>query len=401
MLQSDIRFDLPELSTTVWDAAVVGAGPAGSVVAAMLAERGWHVLLLERALWPRDKVCGGCLNESAVRWIRAVGMGDSLTGALPIDRVALRVNAGRATLALPGAVAIDRCQLDAAIVRCGIARGVTFVSGVSVKLLPGSGADRARQLRVSRPDVPEPVRVSARVVLACDGIGGHLLDDEPWAQWTVARDAWFGVAARLRRSAGFAAPTGEIAMHMGQGGYVGVTRYANGDVHLAAALQPDACRRGGGPAGVIDRILRDCGQSYMPDIRAAGLHGTGLLTRFRALIGGHRALAVGDACGYVEPFTGEGIAWAVRGAVEVVDLLGRPSAAWPDDMPDRWRHRYGATIGPRQRLCRAARWALHRPRVASGAMAMLALWPSGVGRYLARRDGPGASTIAGHPGAFA
>ncbi|MGH8049004.1 MAG: FAD-dependent oxidoreductase, partial [Chthoniobacterales bacterium] len=46
----------------VYDAIIVGAGPAGSVCAATLAQAGRRVLLLDKARFPRDKVCGDCLN---------------------------------------------------------------------------------------------------------------------------------------------------------------------------------------------------------------------------------------------------------------------------------------------------------------------------------------------------
>ena len=56
-----------------WDVAVVGAGPAGSVAACLLARRGLDVLLLDQARFPRAKACGGCLNRSTLARLAAAG----------------------------------------------------------------------------------------------------------------------------------------------------------------------------------------------------------------------------------------------------------------------------------------------------------------------------------------
>lgn len=83
-----------------WDAVVVGAGPAGSVTARELARRGRRVLLVDKATFPRAKVCGCCLNRASLAALDAVGLGDlpARLGAVPLDRVKLA--AGRATVEL-------------------------------------------------------------------------------------------------------------------------------------------------------------------------------------------------------------------------------------------------------------------------------------------------------------
>ena len=105
-------------------------------------------------------------------------------------------------------------------------------------------------------------------------------------------------------------------MHLGAGGYVGLTRCGEGEVHVAAALSVKATRAAGGPVGKMMEILRETGV----DVSRMKVLGTPLLSRRRE-VAGNRVLAIGDACGYVEPFTGEGIAWALRGAVGAAELL--------------------------------------------------------------------------------
>jgi len=152
--------------------------------------------------------------------------------------------------------------------------------------------------------------------------------------------------------------------------------------HLAAALDPISCRRAGGPTNMIQEILSSCGRSMPTALKSARFRGTGTLTRRRKNLGGHRVLAVGDACGYVEPFTGEGMAWGIMGAREMVELL--PSlAAWRDDLPARWRQRYVKIIGRQQRWCRGMRPTMHHPAVAAAGIFMGSAMPT-LARWIAK-----------------
>ena len=65
-----------------WDALVIGAGPAGSVAARELARRGCRVLLVDKATFPRPKVCGCCVNGAAIRALERLGLGHVLDGAI-------------------------------------------------------------------------------------------------------------------------------------------------------------------------------------------------------------------------------------------------------------------------------------------------------------------------------
>ena len=94
----------------LWDVAVVGAGPAGSLAARELARRGAAVLLIDRARFPRYKVCGGCLNPRAIRQLEKAGLGNLTRSATArrATRPAHSPNGGRPLwmkyqgLALPG-----------------------------------------------------------------------------------------------------------------------------------------------------------------------------------------------------------------------------------------------------------------------------------------------------------
>ena len=74
-----------EAAARSWDAVVVGAGPAGSVAARELARRGVSVLLVDKATFPRAKVCGCCLNAAALDTLAKIGLADlpRRCGAVP------------------------------------------------------------------------------------------------------------------------------------------------------------------------------------------------------------------------------------------------------------------------------------------------------------------------------
>src|SRR5262249_58903437 len=116
-----------------WDAVVVGAGPAGSVTARELARGGARVLLVDKATFPRPKVCGCCLNRAALAALRAVGLGHipARCGAVPLSRVKLAAGRSAADVLLPGGVAVSREAFDAALVAEAVSAGVTFRPGVS------------------------------------------------------------------------------------------------------------------------------------------------------------------------------------------------------------------------------------------------------------------------------
>ena len=94
------------------------------------------------------------------------------------------------------------------------------------------------------------------------------------------------------------------------------------------------------------------------------------MTRQRRALGGHRVLVLGDACSYVEPFTGEGIAWALRTAAAIVPMLPAAGGSWPGDLPRRWLEVHRGVVGRQQWLCRALRPMMHAPALAAAGIAV-------------------------------
>ncbi len=362
-----------------YDAVIVGAGVAGGCTAALLADRGWRVLLVEKSAWPRTTVCGGCLCAAALDTLRQMDM-HVASHATATHGVVWHTGSKTFSHVIPQGAAVLRVNLDADIVTEAIGRGVEFIPECCAKLLPASPADDFRTLLLQAND--ESFEIQAGVVIASDGLGGTLLKDEPWAEWEIVRNGLIGVAATYPRdSAG--ASSGQINMFMGKPGYVGVVRIDDSTEHLAAALYPAACRDQAGPVNVIGDILRSCDQPVPTGLASARIHGTGKLTRRRKHLGGHRVLAVGDACGYVEPVTGEGMAWAIHAAYLLNQIMPASSQVWDPNLPEKWRARYSQVIGRQQRWCRLMRTTMHNPAMTAAGIFMGNAFP-GIARWIAR-----------------
>jgi flavin-dependent dehydrogenase len=351
------------------------------VAAALLARRGWHVLLVEKCAWPREKACGGCLNTAGVVMLKIVGMGTALKGAAPLTM--MRIHQGRRQLdiPLPPGVVVQRSQFDANLVKLAMDEGATFRPETLARLMPATDKG-PRQVRLRQGNTWKVV--DSHMVLACDGLGGSFLADEPWAQAVPASSGRLGFAATLP---GNDRPRGVLDMVIGAEGYIGIEGLAEDKTHIGAALLPAACHARGGPMGVIEDILADCGLTLRPAVgglKTAHWRGTGPLTMRRRAVAGSRVLVIGDACGFVEPFTGEGMSWAIRGAWAAVELLPDRAEDWDEGLIQAWQQRHEATVGQRQRWCRRLCAVLGWPALVGRVMAAAHWWPGMTSRIAHR-----------------
>jgi flavin-dependent dehydrogenase len=107
-----------------------------------------------------------------------------------------------------------------------------------------------------------------------------------------------------------------------EGGYIGVVSLGDGSVDVAAAAAPEVVRSGGGPAALAARWLGPWVRDGSSIVTSAW-SGTPRLTRRRAAATDGRIIVSGDAFGYVEPFTGEGIGWALASGIAAGDHADR------------------------------------------------------------------------------
>lgn len=347
------------MSESVWDVAVIGAGPAGALAACLLARAGHSVALLERAAWPRRKVCGCVLNGNAAATLDAIGLASVLTDAVPSEQFVLAAAGRTATIRLSGNRVLSRTILDGRLVAAAVAAGTTFHAETSVRLAQ-SLDEEWRTLE--RPHGP-PIR--AKVVLAANGLAGGLLTDE----LAVAHDSRLGAGAIVDASPNTYL-SGTVAMAVDRRGYVGLTRLEDGRLNVAAALDPAATMRAGGLGSCAADIVAQAGLPPVPMLDKADWKGTPLLTRHLGRPATHRFFAVGDAAGYVEPFTGEGIAWALAAARAVVPFVTKAIERWDDGLATDWANAHRVAIGRRQWMCRLIACGLRRPCLVAAATAL-------------------------------
>lgn len=345
------------------DAVVIGAGPAGSVAAALLAQRGMRTVLCERERFPRDKACGCCLGPRGAAALEECGLAEALDGAGTLERVSLGSGGSWATLPMRGTRVIGRDALDARLAGAAAARGCDVRMGVRASVIhAGDGASPS--LVTLHSAEGSETTISAQVVICADGLGGRSLAPLDSAfGWIVSRASRFGAAARLGPEA-MDVPAGELWMMAGADGYAGAVRLPCGRIDLAAALDPAAARQAGGPEPLVRTIFERCGRR-MGESAGVPWRGTPTLTRRRARTGLGRVMCIGDAAGYVEPFTGEGMSWAVEGA-QLAAAAAPAIASAGDARP--WHDGLVRALGRHQRRCRAISAMLRFPRISMTAV---------------------------------
>jgi flavin-dependent dehydrogenase len=309
------------------DVIVVGGGPAGSVAAAFLAGRGHRVLLLDKARFPRHKACSEYVNPAGARMLAQLGLKRDLDalGAHRVEAMLIHAPGGSRFLAdfgavVPGchAVGLSRYRLDALLLDRARDAGVQVREGGHVRDVVVAGG-RVRGVEATVDGVRETL--CAPLVIGADGRHGAvsraLALDVPlaWPRRT-------GLVAHYRGVSGLD-HWGE--MHVARHGYAGLAPLEDGLTNVAFVADSAAVA---GRAGPLDAFFTD-GLARIPAVaaklagaeRVGGIRGLGPMARRARRVAGDGFLLVGDAASFLDPFTGDGIHDAMRGA-----LLAAPVA---------------------------------------------------------------------------
>ncbi len=316
------------MATEIYDAAIVGAGPAGASLAIRLARAGQRVVLVDRETFPRDKPCAEYLSPAAEPLLRDLGVLEAVMATQPAllrgfrlyapngqsfqgDFAASRDAAGHAYF--ESGLAIPRARLDVLLVQAARAVGADVREGWRVGEIAHEDAGVRRIVPTSGD-----TDIRARLVIGADG--RHSL---------VARRLGLRVAGKLRK----------IALVAHARGIDGLTEY--GEIHVAGrryvglaplespgpdalcnvAMVVDEARDGRALAGHPQDFLLQALESF-PRIHGRCSRIT-IVRRTLTTSGLHvgarhfsadGVLLVGDATGYYDPFTGEGIYHALRTA---------------------------------------------------------------------------------------
>jgi flavin-dependent dehydrogenase len=296
-------------------------------------------------------------------------------------RVAAR---GRfARFPIPGYASLSRERLDAALVQSAIEAGVQFLPKTQAALGAVSETHRTLRLRNENSDR----EVSARLVLVADGLGSRLLRATDEFDSLPRKQSRIGAGAIAVDAPDFYA-AGSIYMACGDGGYVGLVRLEDDRLDIAAAFDAELVRRQGGLAGAASRVLDQAGFPAVPGIDTLAWRGTPALTRTASRLSAHRALVLGDAAGYIEPFTGEGMAWAMTSAVAVAELAPAAVEHFDTAVERAWSKTHRSIVTRRQWFCRAISAGLRWPGLVYRAVDLLSCAPVLVGPFVRHVNAP-------------
>jgi geranylgeranyl reductase family protein len=368
------------------DVIVVGAGPSGSTAAYYLAQAGLTVLLLEKSRFPRDKVCGDGLTPRAVKSLVAMGI-DVSEEAGWLRNKGLRVIGGGLRLELPWpelssypgyGLVRTRASLDEQLARRAQAAGAKLIEGANVTgplldddgqiigvTVEAEGTEKSKSKSTASDverTVASPATFRARAVIAADGNSSRLSiamglrkrDDRPLGvavrtYYTSPRhdddyleswlDLWDG--DRLLPGYGWIFGMGDGTSNVGLALLNTSTAFGNTDYRA-----------------LLKRWLRSMPEEwgYVEENRVEPVRGAALPMGFNRTPHYHRGLLLaGDAAGMVNPFNGEGIAYAMESgellARVVAQAMARPTRAetervlrsYPDVLQDAYGRYY--TLG--------------------------------------------------------
>lgn len=300
------------------DVVVVGAGPGGSAAAAALARAGLDVLLLDKAEFPRDKTCGDALSPVGVTVLRGFGLGETLEkGAFRFDGIRITAPNGRTIVtAVPPheehpahGYVVPRNDLDDWIRQAAIRLGARFEGGFHAR-----GFQQAEGGITVRGEAGgRPAERGARLAVVATGASLPLLASAGLAprrvNYSQAARAYFegmhGIGRDLHiRFDGVPLP-----------GYAWIFPISDSSANVGAGFYRRTRRTPPTAAAMLRAFMESPGaRQLFEGARAVGpVRGYPLRTDFhRSPSIGPRTLLVGEAAGLVNPFTGEGIDYALE-----------------------------------------------------------------------------------------
>ncbi len=358
------------------DVAVVGGSLAGSAAAAALSRGGAAVVVLEKARFPRSKICGSFLSHEARPVLERMGALQEVldAGAGRITRFALVGPTGRSLEGdLPAPVlSLSRARLDSIAAAAAGRQGATFRFGSGVNSIEGNLREGFR-LRTGDGEV------RARVLLGTWGRYSPL-DGQLGRPRYRKKASLVGFGKQLAGDGSSLA--GRAVLLLFEGGYLGLSLVEGGVVNLAALASPKVAQSAHHDFDtLLSRLKREsaalsCALHGLSPLAGPVLVSEPVHLGLHGCVAGDVLLA-GDAAGVIDPYTGTGMALSLltgeASAAPILDFLaGRLDA---EGLKREHRRAHHAVTGGRFLWSR-----LFRPAFSGG--------------FLSRLIGPGAAPLA-------
>jgi len=344
--------DCIERPMETFDVAIVGAGPAGSSCAAFCALDGLRALVLEREKFPREKVCGDCLNPSSWGVLRRLGIADrarQLPHAILSTVEFIAIGGQKVIVGLPSGEeslrAIKRSLFDALVMSRARDLGAQIHEETTVTALTAAANGAGWQIETNQGPT-----FAARVLVGADGRNSTVarlcnLLPRP-ARERVA------LQSHIPLPAGFGS---RVVLQFLREGYSGQAPVNNDELNLCLVSKPSD----------ISALRRWAEQCFsLPHDHS--WHTITPLTRIALSPAHDKLFMVGDAARVVEPFTGEGIYYALRsGELAAQAIVKAVRGSYDVDPLKEYVQAHAAMYRGRLWVNRLARAAVLSPRIAS------------------------------------
>jgi 2-polyprenyl-6-methoxyphenol hydroxylase-like FAD-dependent oxidoreductase len=384
-----------------YDAIIVGAGPAGSTAAILLARAGWSIALIEKHAFPRRKVCGECIAATNLPLLDALGVGPAFAklAGPELRRVGLYVGKHALTAELPPFAAskhawgraLGREHLDTLLLQRAAAVGAEIWQPWTVKRIAREGANHlCHALDV---EAGATATLSAPLLIAAHGSW----EPDPSAEHNAHRQQrpsdLFAFKATFRNAC---IEPGLLPVLAFPGGYGGMVLGDHDLTTLAFCIRRDALRecRSRRPGlraaeaahalveescAAVRRTLADA------DLEAPWLSVGPIQPGMRSPRREDGTFAIGNVAGEAHPILGEGISMAMQSAWLLCERLiarsdelragdsqaERTISAAGRDYAASWRHSFTTRI----RLAAAFAHLAMRPGASIGLLPLLQRWP--------------------------
>lgn len=356
-----------------FDAIIIGGGPAGALTAMLLARQAWRVALIEKRTRSQAKTCGHCLDTRANGPLQRAGLLDEI-------RTMAEQTTGSAVVYLPdttpllwsmsregeyASLVIARGKLDPFMIDRAAEAGVMVIQPASAQVLETT----AGKVIVMANDQT----LTSTLLIGADGLRSR-----------VAVAAGLSSGASIGKKYGFsftladarAVPLdrGTIHMFVRPDGYIGAVHHSDKAMHIAALVQGD---RRISPSAFLCSMRETFPQLKAIDSPAPShIVACGPMPARAMSVANECAALVGDAAGYVEPFTGEGMTWAIQSAELLSRTLSDAAPGhWDSTFARNYCRAWSRAVAQRQRFCRSMAWALQRPRLMRSLVLLANLQP--------------------------
>lgn len=335
-----------------YDFAIVGGGPAGALSAYLLARQGHSVIVLEKNPSPPRKICGEYLCPQGVELLEQLGLAQVLAQTRAIR--GMRIVTPKGTVVVSNfpkgeGRAVNRRHFDGALLRLAKAEKIEVREGVTVADLNQENGQW--RLLTSGGDV------AAKFVIGADGrssmISKKFSNDIPAPAKRVAIHGFVRSPTRNEY-------LGE--MHLfNDGSYIGIDPTGDSEVNLSLVSAAQTVRQLGGPGRALFQYLNS--SNDLRDRFSAGLVGVKLSTTFpithqtKSILPAPNVALTGDAAGFVDPLTGEGIYNGLLSARLLADAFARD----PKRGLNLYSRSYVKHLNGKSRLNRVFQQLLYRP----------------------------------------